>query len=53
MTGSEQERATDFIAANMTKPVVEYVAGVTASARLQDGSSRAMSWGPRGGAAQA
>ena len=28
--GSEEERAADFIAANMTKPVAAYIAGVTA-----------------------
>jgi succinyl-CoA synthetase alpha subunit len=28
--GSEEERAAQFIAANMTKPVAAYIAGVTA-----------------------
>jgi len=30
--GSEEERAAEWIKANMTKPVVSYIAGVTAPA---------------------
>ena len=38
--GSEEERAAEWIKHNMTKPVVAYVAGVTAPARSKDGTRR-------------
>ena len=38
--GSEEERAAEFIAKSMTKPVAAYMAGVTAPPGPQDGSCR-------------
>ena len=38
--GSAEEEAAEFIASSVTKPVVSYVAGVTAPARSQDGPRR-------------
>jgi hypothetical protein len=38
--GSAEEEAAEFIKANMTKPVVAYIAGVTAPAGQEDGPRR-------------
>jgi succinyl-CoA synthetase alpha subunit len=46
--GSEEERAADFIAAHMTKPVVAYIAGVTAPAGRKMGHAGAIISGSQG-----
>jgi succinyl-CoA synthetase alpha subunit len=46
--GSEEEKAADFIAANVTKPVVAYVAGVTAPPGKKMGHAGAIISGSKG-----
>jgi len=46
--GSEEEKAADFIAANMAKPVVAYVAGVTAPPGRKMGHAGAIISGSHG-----
>ncbi len=46
--GSEEERAAEFIAANVTKPVVCYVAGVTAPPGRKMGHAGAIISGSKG-----
>jgi len=46
--GSEEERAAEFIAANVTKPVVSYVAGVTAPPGRKMGHAGAIISGSSG-----
>jgi succinyl-CoA synthetase alpha subunit len=46
--GSEEERAAEFIANNMTKPVVSYVAGVTAPPGRKMGHAGAIISGSQG-----
>ncbi len=46
--GSEEERAAEFIAANMTKPVAAYVAGVTAPPGRKMGHAGAIISGSQG-----
>ncbi|MGH9069534.1 MAG: succinate--CoA ligase subunit alpha [Acidimicrobiales bacterium] len=46
--GSEEERAADFIAKEMTKPVVAYVAGVTAPPGKKMGHAGAIISGSKG-----
>ncbi len=46
--GSEEERAAEFIAANVTKPVVSYVAGVTAPPGRKMGHAGAIISGSQG-----
>jgi succinyl-CoA synthetase alpha subunit len=46
--GSEEERAAEFIAASMTKPVVSYVAGVTAPPGRKMGHAGAIISGSQG-----
>ncbi|MCL4422241.1 MAG: succinate--CoA ligase subunit alpha [Actinobacteria bacterium] len=46
--GSEEERAAEFIAAQMTKPVVAYVAGVTAPPGRKMGHAGAIVSGSQG-----
>ncbi len=48
--GTEEERAAEFIAAEMTKPVVAYVAGVTAPPGRRMGHAGAIVSGTAGGA---
>jgi succinyl-CoA synthetase alpha subunit len=49
--GTEEETAAEFIAAEMTKPVVAYVAGVTAPPGRRMGHAGAIVSGTAGGAA--
>ena len=49
--GSEEERAAEWIKANMTKPVVSYIAGVTAPAGRKMGHAGAIISGGQGTAA--
>ena len=46
--GSEEERAAEFIAASMTKPVVAYIAGVTAPPGRKMGHAGAIISGSQG-----
>ncbi len=46
--GSEEERAAEFIAANMTKPVAAYIAGVTAPPGRKMGHAGAIISGSQG-----
>jgi succinyl-CoA synthetase alpha subunit len=46
--GSEEERAAEWIKANMTKPVVSYIAGVTAPAGRKMGHAGAIISGSSG-----
>ena len=46
--GSEEERAADFIASNMTKPVAAYIAGVTAPPGRKMGHAGAIISGSSG-----
>ena len=46
--GSEEERAAEFIAVEMTKPVVAYIAGVTAPAGRKMGHAGAIISGSQG-----
>jgi succinyl-CoA synthetase alpha subunit len=46
--GSEEERAAEFISANLTKPVVSYVAGVTAPPGRKMGHAGAIISGSQG-----
>lgn len=46
--GSEEERAAEFISANMTKPVVAYIAGVTAPPGKKMGHAGAIISGSKG-----
>ena len=49
--GSDEERAADFIKANVSKPVVAYIAGVTAPSRKRMGHAGAIISGGQGTAA--
>ncbi len=49
--GAEEERAAEFIASEMTKPVVAYVAGVTAPSGRKMGHAGAIISGSKGTAA--
>ena len=46
--GSEEERAAEFIGAHMTKPVVAYIAGVTAPPGRKMGHAGAIISGSQG-----
>ena len=46
--GSEEERAAEFIASNMTKPVAAYIAGVTAPPGRKMGHAGAIISGSQG-----
>ena len=46
--GSEEEKAADFIASSVTKPVVAYIAGVTAPAGKKMGHAGAIISGSKG-----
>ncbi|HWW53016.1 MAG TPA: succinate--CoA ligase subunit alpha, partial [Acidimicrobiales bacterium] len=46
--GAEEEKAADFIKAKMTKPVVAYIAGVTAPAGKKMGHAGAIISGSKG-----
>jgi succinyl-CoA synthetase alpha subunit len=46
--GSEEERAAEYIGAHMTKPVVAYVAGVTAPPGRKMGHAGAIISGSQG-----
>ena len=46
--GAEEEKAADFIAREMTKPVVAYIAGVTAPAGKKMGHAGAIISGSKG-----